>query len=84
MRDERRPVRCAIYTRQSVARPGSTGLSSCAVQRELCEEFIAARRMEGWIANPERFDDEGKSGSTLDRPAMDRLLSASKRAASIA
>jgi len=44
------------------------------VQRELCEEFIAARRMEGWIALPERFDDEGESGSTLERPALDRLL----------
>jgi site-specific DNA recombinase len=74
MQDVRRPVRCAIYTRQSVARPETGGLSSCVVQRELCEEFIAARRMEGWIALPERFDDEGESGSTLERPALDRLL----------
>lgn len=44
------------------------------MQRELCEEFIAARRMEGWLALPDRFDDEGKSGSTLARPALDRLL----------
>jgi len=70
----RRPVRCATYTRQSVARPETADLSSCAVQRELCEEFIAARRMEGWYALPERFDDEGESGSTLERPALDRLL----------
>ena len=44
------------------------------MQRELCEEFIAARRMEGWLVLPERFDDEGESGSTLERPALDRLL----------
>ncbi len=57
MRDVRRPVRCAIYTRQSVTRPETADLSSCAVQRESCEEFIAARSMEGWLALPERFDD---------------------------
>jgi site-specific DNA recombinase len=74
MRDERRPVRCAIYTRQSVTRPDTTDLSSCAVQRELCEEFVAARRLEGWLALPERFYDEGVSGSTLEGPALDRLL----------
>ena len=74
MRDAPRPVRCAIYTRQSVARPETAGLSSCVVQRELCQEFIAARRMEGWIALPERFDDEGESGSTMERPALERLL----------
>lgn len=69
-----RPVRCAIYTRQSVARPESAELSSCAVQRELCERFIFEHRMEGWYALPEQFDDEGASGGTLARPALDRLL----------
>ena len=28
----------------------------------------------GWVLIPERFDDEGHSGATLDRPALDRLL----------
>jgi DNA invertase Pin-like site-specific DNA recombinase len=28
----------------------------------------------GWVLIPERFDDEGYSGATADRPALDRLL----------
>ncbi len=68
-----RPVRCAIYTRQSVSRPESAELSSCTVQRELCEKYIAAHALEGWFALPERFDDEGLSGGTLERPAFVRL-----------
>lgn len=28
----------------------------------------------GWVLIPECFDDEGYSGATLDRPALDRLL----------
>jgi site-specific DNA recombinase len=30
--------------------------------------------MEGWIAVKERFDDEGESGASRERPALQRLL----------
>ena len=46
---ERRPVRCAIYTRQSVARPRNTDFSSCQAQREACLELIGAHEPEGWV-----------------------------------
>lgn len=65
------PIRYAIYTRQS--RDGLQDLSSCQVQFMTCEDFA---RQTGepnlhWIG--ERFDDEGYSGATLDRPAMRKL-----------
>jgi len=71
---ERPLIRCAIYTRQSVAR--ETELTSCEVQRELCEAFVGSMQYEGWICLSERFDDVGVSGGTLDRPALRRLVKA--------
>ena len=72
---EGRPVlRCAIYTRQSVAR-GEQDLTSCDVQRERCEDYVRAMQYEGWVALDERFDDLGVSGGSLERPALQRLLS---------
>lgn len=67
-----RLVRCAIYTRQSVS--SDDGLSSCQVQFQACESFVRSQRSVGWILLPERFDDEGFSGATTERPALQRLL----------
>ena len=68
----RRPVRCAIYTRQSVS--SSDSLSSCDVQYEACRLYLESQQELGWTLLPERFDDEGYSGASLDRPALSRLL----------
>jgi len=67
-------LRCAIYTRQSVAR-GEQDLTSCDVQSERCEDYEQAMQYEGWVALDERFDDLGVSGGNLERPALRRLLS---------
>ena len=71
---ERRLIRCAIYTRQSVARPNDTDFTSCDAQREACLELVGARAPDGWAALDERFDDVGESGATIERPALTRLL----------
>jgi len=71
---ERRAVRCAIYTRQSVARPGGTDFTSCDAQRDAGLALVRAHAPEGWIPLEERFDDAGESGATTDRPALTRLL----------
>lgn len=68
----RRLVRCAIYTRQSVS--SSDSLSSCDVQYDACRLYLEPLRELGWTLLPERFDDEGYSGASLDRPALSRLL----------
>jgi DNA invertase Pin-like site-specific DNA recombinase len=66
------PIRCAIYTRQSVE--PHDDLSSCQVQFEACLGWITSLRSLGFEVIPEHFDDEGYSGTTLDRPALKRLL----------
>ncbi|MCC6391845.1 MAG: recombinase family protein [Bryobacterales bacterium] len=66
------PVRCAIYTRQSV--DSDCDLSSCEVQYEACRAFVHSQAGAGWVSIADRFDDEGYSGATLARPALDRLL----------
>ena len=68
----RTPVRCAIYTRQSVETHDD--LSSCKVQFDLCRSFVQAHRGLGYELIEDRFDDEGYTGATLDRPALQRLL----------
>ena len=73
----RRPVRCAIYTRQSVS--SSDGLSSCEVQHEACFLYLQSQFEHGWTLLQERFDDNGYSGASLDRPGLNRLPGAVRR-----
>jgi site-specific DNA recombinase len=73
----RRHVRCAIYTRQSVR--SSDELSSCQVQYDACRFFAESQSIDGWTLIPERFDDEGYSGASLERPALDRLLAKARQ-----
>jgi len=61
----------AIYTRQSVGK--AEDFSSCDVQFMTCQEFARAMGEPGLHWTGQRFDDEGYSGATLDRPAMRRL-----------
>ena len=70
-----RLVRCAIYTRQSVARPGGDPTTrSCALQRAACLDLIASNGPRDWVSVRESFDDEGESGATAERPGLERLL----------
>lgn len=64
-------IRYAIYTRQSVEKLAD--FSSCQAQFNTCQDFIAALNDPHLHWCGQRFDDEGQSGSTLDRPAMRRL-----------
>lgn len=68
------PVRCAVYTRQSVQRATANDFSSCEAQRQHCALYIATQKPLKWTLLPTRYDDVGYSGATLDRPALVRLL----------
>ena len=73
----RRFIRCDIYTRQSVS--STDDLSSCQIQHDACRLYVESQIVHGWKLMPERFDDEGYSRATLDRPALDRLLTLVRR-----
>ena len=67
-------VRVAVYTRKSVEDAEDKAFNSIDAQRQMCENFIAAKAAEGWVALPDRYDDYGYSGGDLDRPAYQRLM----------
>ncbi len=67
-------LRCAIYTRKSADEGLEQGFNSLDAQHEACAAYVASQRHEGWKLLPDRFDDGGLSGGTLERPALQRLL----------
>ncbi len=69
-----RKRRCAIYTRKSSEEGLEMEFNSLDAQREACQAYIASQRSEGWVELPDRYDDGGFSGATLERPALKRLL----------
>ena len=68
-------VRCAIYTRKSSEEGLDMEFNSLDAQRESCAAYIASQKAEGWLELPDRYDDGGISGGTLERPALKRLMS---------
>jgi site-specific DNA recombinase len=69
-----RKLRCAVYTRKSSEEGLEQEFNSLDAQREAGLAYIASQRGEGWVALPDRYDDGGVSGGTLERPALQRLL----------
>ena len=69
-------LRCAIYTRVSTEHGLEQEFNSLDNQREAAEAYVRSQAHEGWRLPPERYDDGGFSGGTLDRPALQRLLAA--------
>ena len=67
--------RCAIYTRKSTEHNLDLAFNSLDAQREACEAYIKSQAHEGWVLVRDRFDDGGLSGASLDRPALQDLLS---------
>jgi DNA invertase Pin-like site-specific DNA recombinase len=69
-----RKLRCAVYTRKSTDEGLDKEFNTLDAQRDSCEAYIASQRAEGWLLAPDRYDDGGFSGGTLERPALQRLL----------
>jgi DNA invertase Pin-like site-specific DNA recombinase len=69
-----RKLRCAVYTRKSSEEGLEQEFNSLDAQREACEAYIASQKPEGWVLVPDRYDDGGISGATLERPGLKRLL----------
>jgi site-specific DNA recombinase len=66
--------RCAIYTRKSSEEGLEQDFNSLDAQREGCAAFIQSQKYEGWTVLPTQYDDGGYSGGTMERPALQRLL----------
>jgi site-specific DNA recombinase len=72
--EQRRPVRCAIYTRKSTEEGLEQEFNSLDAQFDACAAYMASQRHEGWTQVRDRYDDGGFTGGNLDRPALQRLL----------
>jgi site-specific DNA recombinase len=70
-----KPLRCAIYTRKSTEQGLEQEFNSLDNQREAAEAYVKSQAHEGWRLLPEAYDDGGYSGGSLERPALQRLLS---------
>jgi len=69
-----RKTLCAVYTRKSSEEGLELEFNSLHAQREACEAYIASQKQEGWVLVPDFYDDGGISGGTLERPALQQLL----------
>jgi site-specific DNA recombinase len=67
--------RCAIYTRKSSEEGLEQDYNSLHAQREACEAFIKSQAGEGWRLVKTAYDDGGFSGGTIERPALQQLMS---------
>lgn len=73
-RHPKKLARCAIYTRKSTERNLDLEFNSLDAQREACEAYIKSQAHEGWRLIPDHYDDGAFSGASLDRPAVQSLL----------
>ncbi len=66
--------RCAVYTRKSTEDGLEQEFNSLHAQYEACAAYALSQRHEGWVLVPDRYDDGGFSGGTMQRPGMQRLM----------
>jgi DNA invertase Pin-like site-specific DNA recombinase len=48
--------------------------NSLQAQSEACETYIGSQRHQGWVLARTRYDGGGFSGGTMERPALQGLL----------
>ena len=68
------PKRCAVYTRKSSDEGLEQEFNSLDAQREAGEAYIKSQTSEGWKLLPDRYDDGGFSGGSMERPGLKMLL----------
>ena len=75
MKPPPKTLRCAVYTRVSTDYGLEQDFNSLDAQREAAAAYVKSQAPEGWRLTRESFDDGGFSGGSLERPALQRLLS---------
>jgi site-specific DNA recombinase len=71
---DKHKLRGAIYTRKSTEEGLDQAFNSLDAQREASAAYIMSQQHEGWVMIPDRYDDGGYSGGTIERPAIQQLL----------
>jgi len=71
--EEKKVIRCAIYTRKSTSEGLDQDFTSLDNQRESAESYIQSQKSQGWIALPDQYNDGGFTGANIDRPALQAL-----------
>jgi DNA invertase Pin-like site-specific DNA recombinase len=71
---EKRPIRCAIYTRKSNDDGLEQDFNSLDAQRLSAENYIASQTHENWQLISKHYDDGGFSGGNMNRPALQDLF----------
>lgn len=74
MMEEKKILRCAIYTRKSTEEGLDMDYNTLDAQREAGEKYVEAMRGENWRVIPDLYDDGGFSGGNMERPALKRLI----------
>ena len=69
-----RAIRRAVYTCKSNGHNLDMEFNSLDAQRESCEAYIKSQMHDGWQILPDRYDDGGIAGGSLERPDLQRLL----------
>jgi site-specific DNA recombinase len=67
-------IRSAIYTRVSNDQNLEMDFNSLDAQYDAAQSYIRSQAYAGWELLPDKYDDGGFSGGTIDRPALQRLL----------
>src|ERR1700692_2064973 len=76
MEENRRSLRCAIYTRKSTEEGLEQQFNTLQAQREAAEAYIRSRHLSGWAAVQEVLADGAFTGANMERPALKQLLAA--------
>lgn len=75
MQASHKAPRCAIYTRKSTEEGLDQPFNSLDAQREACEAYIKSQAHESWNLIETAYNDGGFSGGSMERPAVQRLMS---------
>ena len=67
-------IRVAAYARISVADRDAAQFSSIQAQVEAITAYIQSHKADGWELAGEPYVDDGYSGATTNRPALERVL----------
>jgi len=74
VKQAKKRIYCAAYCRKSVEERPDETFGSIENQHEAILNFILSHKHEGWMALPERYDDNGFTGSNINRPSLQRLI----------